>query len=58
VDERYEQLSKFPLKWPVIDAAFIAATLRWAMVGVALAGGVWLIGVLRRGRQRRQEMSP
>ena len=58
VDERYEQLSKFPFKWPVIDAAFVAATLRWAMVGVALAGVVWLIGVLRRGRQRRQEMSP
>jgi hypothetical protein len=58
VDERYEQLSKFPFKWPVIDAAFIAATLRWAMVGVALAGVVWLIGVLRRGRQRREQVSP
>ena len=38
--ERYEQLSKFPLDWPVIDAAFIAAALRWAMVVVALAGAM------------------
>jgi hypothetical protein len=58
VDERYEELSKFPLTWPGMDAAFIASTLRWAMAGVALAGVVWLVGVLRRGRQRREQMSP
>ena len=48
--DRYEQLSKFPITRPVIDAAFIAAAMRWAMVVVALAGAMWLIGVLRQSR--------
>jgi hypothetical protein len=55
--ERYEQLSKFPLEWPVFDAAFIAAALRWAMIAVALAGGIWLFRVLRQGRRGREEVS-
>jgi hypothetical protein len=55
--ERYEQLQKFPFQWPVFDAAFFAMVLRWAMVAVALAGAVWLFGVLRQSRRRREEMS-
>lgn len=55
--ERYEQLSKFPITWPVIDAAFMAAALRWAILVVAVAGVMWLISVLRHGRRRRQEIS-
>jgi len=55
--DRYEQLSKFPITWPVIDAAFIAAMFRWAIVAVALAGVMWLIGVLRRSRRGREQMS-
>ena len=46
--ERYEQLSKFPLDLPDIDAGFIAASLRWAMIVVALAGAWWLFGLLRK----------
>jgi hypothetical protein len=46
--ERYEQFSKFPWGWPVIDAAFMAVALRWAVVAVSLAGVVWLVRVLRR----------
>ena len=46
--ERYEQLSKFPLDWPNIDAGFIAASLRWATIVVALAGAWWLFGLLRK----------
>jgi hypothetical protein len=53
--ERYEQLSKFPFKWPVIDAAFLAVALRWAMLIVALAGAIWFVGVLRHSRGRREE---
>jgi len=49
--ERYEQLSKFPFQWPVFDAAFFAAAIRWAMVIVAVAGAIWFIGVLRQGRR-------
>jgi hypothetical protein len=46
--ERYEQLSKFPLAWPDINAGFIAASLRWATIVVALAGAWWLFGLLRK----------
>ena len=50
--ERYEQLSRFPFKWPVMDAAFLAVALHWAMIVVALAGAMWLFRVLRQGRRR------
>jgi hypothetical protein len=53
--DRYSQLSKFPFEWPVIDAAFLAVALRWAMVAVALAGVLWLVGVLRQSRRRREQ---
>ena len=46
--ERYEQLAKFPLGWPDINAGFIAASLRWATIVVALAGAWWLFGLLRK----------
>jgi hypothetical protein len=54
--DRYAQLSKFPFEWPVIDAAFLALVLRWAMIAVALAGVFWLWGVLRQSRRRREEL--
>jgi HupE / UreJ protein len=45
--DRGGQLLRFP--FPVIDAAAIAAILRWMMVIVAAAGGLWLIsGVVKR----------
>jgi len=55
--ERYEQLSKFPFSWPVLDASFMAVTLRWAMVVVALVAAIWLVGVLRRSYGRRGNMT-
>ena len=55
--ERYEQLSRFPITAPVIDAAFIAAALRWAIVGVAVTGVLWLIDLLRKSRRRHEEIS-
>jgi hypothetical protein len=45
--DRYDQLRKFPVGWPVIDALFLASVMRWLMVLVLLAAGVWLIGVMR-----------
>jgi hypothetical protein len=54
--ERYEQLSRFPMEWPVIDAAFLSVALQWAMLAVAVAGALWLFGVLRQGRRRREEI--
>ena len=45
--DRYTELRKFPVGLPVIDALFLASVMRWLMVLVLLAAGVWLIGVLR-----------
>lgn len=41
--ERWEVLAKFPLGWPVMDAAFIAAALRWAMLLVLAVLAAWLV---------------
>jgi len=55
--ERYEQLRKFPITLPVIDAAFMAVALRWAIVAVVLMALAWLVGLIRQSRRRRQESS-
>jgi hypothetical protein len=44
--ERYEQLSKFPITWPVIDAAFMAAAFQWAIVGVVLVAIMWVFNLV------------
>src|SRR5438093_13502207 len=46
--ERYGVLRQFRFEWPVIDAAFLASAMRWAMLLVILAGAYWLLGNLRR----------
>jgi HupE/UreJ protein len=46
--ERYAVLRQFRFEWPVIDAAFLASAMRWAMLAVIAAGLYWLVfGVLR-----------
>ena len=45
--ERYAVLQKFRFQWPVIDAAFLAMAMRWAMLIVILAGAYWLISNMR-----------
>src|SRR4029078_7463866 len=54
--DRYTQLAKFPFEWPVVDAAFIALMLRWALIAVALGGALWLIGLLRKSRRRVRQV--
>ena len=50
--ERYSVLRQFRFEWPVIDAAFLASALRWAMLLVIAAGLYWLVfGVLRAGKR-------
>jgi len=50
--ERYGVLKQFRFEWPVIDAAFLASLMRWAMLAVVAAGLYWLVfGVLRAGRR-------
>jgi len=49
--ERYGVLRQFRFEWPVVDAAFLASVMRWAMLAVIAAGLYWLVfGVLRAGR--------
>ena len=43
--ERYGVLSMYSFEWPAIDATFVAGLLRRAMIAVALAAGVWLVGL-------------
>ena len=50
--ERWEVLAKFPLAWPVVDAAFMAAGLRWAMLLVLAVLAAWLVRPLVGQRER------
>ena len=51
--DRWAVLRQFPLKWPVVNAAFLLAATRWAMVIVALAGLVWLVSLLLKKRSNK-----
>jgi hypothetical protein len=51
--DRWGNLRQFPFQWPVVNAAFWAAAMRWAMVGVALAGLVWLVSLLLKKRPNK-----
>jgi hypothetical protein len=48
--ERGERLRQFG--WPALDAALFASAMRWLMVVLVLAGGIWLVGVLRRRKSQ------
>jgi hypothetical protein len=56
--ERGAQLREY--EWPVLDAAFLAAALRWTMLVVGLAAVVWLVKtsglVLRRSGKTKPEV--
>jgi hypothetical protein len=41
--ERGDHVRQFDFVWPALDAALMAAVLRWAIVGVILAGLFWLV---------------
>jgi hypothetical protein len=50
--DRYAVLRQFRFEWPVIDAAFLASLMRWAMLAVIAGALYWLVfGVLRAGRR-------
>ena len=51
--DRGAQLRQFRFEWPELNAALLAATMRWMMVIVALAGALWLVRLLLRERARR-----
>jgi hypothetical protein len=51
--ERLGLLRQFRFQWPVVDAAFLAGAVRWAMLMVVAAGLYWLVfSVLGTGRRR------
>jgi hypothetical protein len=43
---RYDLLRQFRFQWPIVDAAFLAMAMRWAMLAVILVGAYWLVGNL------------
>jgi hypothetical protein len=45
VTERGERLRQY--SWPALDAALLATAMRWAMVGIAVAGAAWLVRAMR-----------
>ena len=50
--DRYAVLRQFRFEMPVIDAAFLASAMRWAMLAVVAIGLYWLVfGVLRAARK-------
>ena len=55
--DRYEVLRKFRFEWPVVDAAFLASAMRWAMLVVIAVGLYWLVfGVLRFGKRDARDV--
>jgi hypothetical protein len=57
MSERFELLRRFRFEWPVIDAAFLASAMRWAMLLVVAAGLYWLVfGVLRFGKRGARDV--
>jgi hypothetical protein len=51
--DRYAVLRQFRFEMPVIDAAFLAGAMRWAMLAVAAVALYWVVfGVFGAGRQR------
>jgi len=51
--DRWGNLRQFPFPRPVLNAAFLASAMRWAMVLVALAGLVWLVSLLLKKRSNK-----
>ena len=56
--ERFGVLRQFRFEWPVIDALFWVAAMRWAMLVVVGAGLYWLVfGVLKPAAKRPAQQS-
>ncbi len=53
--ERGSQLLRYRFEWPALTPAFLASVLRWLMLAVAVAGLIWLVGVLRQWLSRTAE---
>jgi len=51
--QRLGLLRQFRFQWPVVDAAFLAGTVRWVMLMVVAAGLYWVVfNVIGTGKRR------
>lgn len=55
--ERWDRLVLFRFQWPVIDAVFLAAALRWLMILLLLAGGARFIAGIVRSKSHAEGRS-
>lgn len=53
LDDRFDVLRRFPFTWPTVDAAFVAALLRWAMVAVLAVLAAWIVHSLVEPQGKR-----
>jgi len=57
--DRWGTLRQFPFPRPVLNASFLATSMRWAMVVVALAGLVWLVSLfLKKSPLKKRSNNP
>lgn len=53
MSERVAELAAYSFTWPRMDAAFLAATMRWLMLLLIAGGAIWMMyGVYRRVMSR------
>jgi hypothetical protein len=57
--DRGERLRQFRFTWPVLDAATLAAAMRWGVLILLLLAAAWLLfGFQKRLSSRRAEEEP
>jgi len=49
--DRGDRLMQFRFQWPEFNAVFLVSLLHWLMAIVALAGLVWLVSAMLKGRE-------
>ncbi len=56
--ERGDRLRQFQFSWPTLTAALLASAVRWLMIVVVVAGGLWLaLGAFRPERRVDEPLS-
>jgi hypothetical protein len=55
--DRWNQLRQFRISLPVLNAAFAASAMRWAMFIIALGGIVWLVSLVLSKKELAKKRS-
>jgi hypothetical protein len=53
--ERWAVFAQYPLQWPIVDAAFLASLMRWAMLLVLAVLAAWIVRPLVEPRRTGQK---